>query len=226
MADQIELNIGKDLQAIPRERHDRGRCHRPGAAPADVRGRRREARSGIACRCLSDGQAARRPSRLQARWPKICVMGQDISIATLRSRVSALVEQESVLLTQAFELSRGGGDRRAHALFAQVQAMQVERNSEETDRAGAGRAAPARGSRIWKLGVYDYRRVVGGDPVRVHVTQGPLGLQALLPGQRPGAIESLRGLSMARSGADDGPPAVEREAVAQNAHAGTPAQAK
>ena len=57
-------------------------------------------------------------------------MGQDISIATLRSRVSALVEQESVLLTQAFELSRGGGDRRGvDALFAQVQAMQVERNS-------------------------------------------------------------------------------------------------
>ena len=54
-------------------------------------------------------------------------MGQDISIATLRSRVSALVEQESVLLTQAFELSRGGGDRRGvDALFAQVQAMQVE----------------------------------------------------------------------------------------------------
>ena len=40
MADQIELNIGKDLQAIQRERHDRGGVIGPGAAPADVRGRR------------------------------------------------------------------------------------------------------------------------------------------------------------------------------------------
>jgi hypothetical protein len=153
-------------------------------------------------------------------------MGQDISIATLRSRVSALVEQESVLLTQAFELSRGGGDRRGvDALFAQVQAMQVERNSE-TDRAGAGHAAPARGSEVWKLGVYDYRRVVGGDPVRVHVTQGPLGLQALLPGQRdPVRIESLkdfrwpaRGRRWPASGRAGG-------RGAECAHAGTPAQA-
>ena len=76
---------------------------------------------------------------------------------------------------------------------------------------------------VWKLGVYDYRRVVGGDPVRVHVTQGPLGLQALLPGQRdPVRIESLKGTFDGPLGADDGPPAAEREAVAQNAR--TPAR--
>jgi hypothetical protein len=154
---------------------------------------------------------------------KICVMGQDISIATLRSRVSALVEQESVLLTQAFELSRGGGDRRGvDALFAQVQAMQVERNSLRKQIGqvlGTQRLHEA--AEVW-LAWYDYRRVVGGDPVRVHVTQGPLGLQALLPGQRDrcGSNRS-RGLRWP-AGAGDGPPAAEREAVAQNAR--TPAR--
>lgn len=134
------------------------------------------------------------------------VMGQEISIASLRSRVSALVEQESVLLTQAFELSREGGDRRGvDALFAQVQAMQVERNSLKKQIGqvlGTQRLHEA--SEVWKLGMYDYRRVVGGDPVRVQVQQGPLGLQVLLPGQvDPVRIESLKGTFDGPLGADD-----------------------
>ena len=71
-----------------------------------------------------------------------------------------------MLLTQAFELSRGGGDRRGvDALFAQVQAMQVERNSLRKQIGqvlGTQRLHEA--AEVWKLGVYDYRRVVGGDP--------------------------------------------------------------
>ena len=92
-------------------------------------------------------------------------MGQDISIATLRSRVSALVEQESVLLTQAFELSRGGGDRRGvDALFAQVQAMQVERNSL---RKQIGQV----------LGTQ--RLLEGGQPLRRHTVQVPAGASSV-----------------------------------------------
>ncbi|MCE3272622.1 MAG: hypothetical protein K0S57_3019 [Ramlibacter sp.] len=140
-------------------------------------------------------------------------MVQDESIATLRSRVSELVEQESVLLTQAFELSREGGDRRSvDALFARVQAMQVERNSLRKrigNVLGTHRLHEA--AEVWQLGVYDYRREVGGDVMRVRVTRGPIGLQVQLP-HRPDAvnIETLQGTF-------DGPLAVDDAAAHEEA---------
>ncbi len=120
----------------------------------------------------------------------------ETSIASLRSRVTALVEQESVLLSQAFELSRAGGDRRGvDALFAQVQAKQVERNSLKKkigDVLGTHRLHVA--SEVWKPGVYDYCSTVGGQGLRVCVTSGPRGLQVHLPDQRdPVSIAKLKG---------------------------------
>lgn len=123
-------------------------------------------------------------------------MVHDNSIASLRSRVTALVEQESVLLTQAFELSRAGGDRRGvDALFAQVQAKQVERNSLKKqigDVLGTHRLHVA--SEVWKPGIYDYCSSIGGQSVRVCVANGPIGLQVHLPDQRdPVNIGKLKG---------------------------------
>ena len=132
-------------------------------------------------------------------------MGQEEDIESLRSRVSALVEQESGLLNQAFELSRAGGDRRGvDALFAQVQAIQVERSSLKKrigDVLGTRRLHMA--SEVWKPGVYDYRPAAGGDSVRVHVTKEPLGLKVAMPGRAEAVrIESLEG-------SFDGPLAVD-----------------
>src|SRR5688572_17689724 len=100
-------------------------------------------------------------------------MGQDTSIASLRARVSELVERESVLLTQAFELSKAGGDRRGvDALFAQVQAIQVERNSLKKQIGNVlGTQRLHLASEVWQPGIYDYRHEVGGDTVRISVTQ-------------------------------------------------------
>jgi len=123
-------------------------------------------------------------------------MVHDINIAELRSRVSELVAQEATLLEQAFDLSRAGGDRRGvDALFARVQALQVERNSVQKRIGtilGAHRLHTA--AEVWRLGVYDYRQEVGGERVRVQVTNGPLGLQVVLPGRKhPVRLESLEG---------------------------------
>jgi hypothetical protein len=138
-------------------------------------------------------------------------MSQEISIASLRSRVSELVEAEGALLTQAFELSRDGGDRRGvDALFAQVQAIQVERNRLKKQIGqvlGTHRLHEA--PEVWSPGVYDYRREVGGDSVRVRVTKGPLGLQVLFPGKGDAVrIETLQGTF-------DGPFAVDDSAAHQ-----------
>jgi len=123
-------------------------------------------------------------------------MAHEESIGALRSRVAELVEQEGVLLTQAFDLSREGKDRQGvEALFARVQAMQVERNSLKK-RIGSilGTHRLHEASEVWRVGVYDYRQEVGGEVVRVRVTQGPLGLQVLAPGERtPVRIEGLEG---------------------------------
>lgn len=123
-------------------------------------------------------------------------MGEQNSIAALRSRVSALVDEEAALLSQAFELSRAGDDRRGvDALFAQVQALQVERNGLQKQIGqvlGGQRLHVA--SEVWKPGAYEYREEVGSDPVRVKVGRGPFGLEARVPG-RDGTvnIETLKG---------------------------------
>lgn len=132
-------------------------------------------------------------------------MEQEEDIGSLRSRVSALVEQESGLLNRAFELSRAGGDRRGvDALFAQVQAIQVERSSLKKrigEVLGARRLHMA--SEVWKPGVYDYRPAAGGDSVRVRVTAEPLGLKVAMPDRKETVrIESL-------DGSFDGPLAVD-----------------
>ena len=132
-------------------------------------------------------------------------MGQEEDIGSLRSRVSALVEQESGLLNQAFELSRAGGDRRGvDALFAQVQAIQVERSSLKK-RIGEvlGMRRLHMATEVWKPGVYDYRPAAGGDAVRVRVTAEPLGLKVAMPDRREAVrIEML-------DGSFDGPLAVD-----------------
>lgn len=139
-------------------------------------------------------------------------MGQDESIAELRSRLCELVEQEGALLTRALDLSRGGGDRGGvDALFAQVQAIQVERNSLKKrigNILGTHRLHMA--SEVWRLGIYDYRQEVGDASVRVRVTRGPLGLQVLIPGHRDAvSIETLKG-------SFDGPLAVDDGAAHQD----------
>jgi hypothetical protein len=128
----------------------------------------------------------------------------------LRSRVAALVEQEGVLLTQAFELSRAGGDRSGvDALFAQVQAIQVERSCVKKqlgDVLGTHRMHVS--SEVWREGLYDYRAKIGGEPVRVKVTAGPLGMQVRMPGgAQPVAIELLEG-------SFDGPMAADHDGAA------------
>lgn len=159
----------------------------------------------------SDGSAAGQPSRNGPFRPKMPPMDQDESIGALRSRLSALVEQEGVLLTQAFDLSRGGGDRReVDALFAQVQAIQVERNSLKKrigNILGTQRLHGA--SEVWQPGVYDYCQEVGGTCMRVRITRGALGLQVLMPGRSDGVrIETLEGTF-------DGPLAVDDSAAHQ-----------
>lgn len=123
-------------------------------------------------------------------------MGEDTSISELRSRVSKLVDEEGALLTQAFAASREGGDRGSvDALFARVQALQVERNRLQKQIGsllGTRRLHVA--AEIWQPGKYDYRPEDGGELVRVEVLQGPLGFQVLLPGRSgPVRIETQRG---------------------------------
>lgn len=139
-------------------------------------------------------------------------MGQEESIGALRSRVTELVEQEGVLLTQAFDLSRGGGDRQAvEALFARVQAIQVERNGLKKrigNILGTHRLHEA--AEVWRPGIYDYRQEVGGEVLRIRVTRGPLGMQVMLPDhKRAVSIESLEGTF-------DGPLAVDDDATHQD----------
>lgn len=126
----------------------------------------------------------------------MCIMGEDSTLTALRSRISQLVQQETELLNKAFELSRAGEDRRGvDALFAQVQVIQLERNSLKKQIGNVlGTHRLHTGAEVWRLGVYDYRREVGGESVRVRVTRGPLGLQVQLPGRRvPVSIETLDG---------------------------------
>lgn len=134
-------------------------------------------------------------------------MDHENSLSALRSRVSALVEQEAALLEQAMELSREGSDHQGvDELFARVQAIQVERNSLKRQLGnvlGTHRMHVA--SEVWRLGVYDYREEPDAPPVRAHVSRGPLGLQVLLPG-RPGpvSIDRLRGSFDGPLAVDDG----------------------
>jgi hypothetical protein len=123
-------------------------------------------------------------------------MGEDKSIADLRCRVSALVEQEASLLSQALAVSRAGGDRGGvDVLFARVQALQVERNGLKKEIGKLlGTQRMHRAAEVWQPGVYDYRPEVGAATVRVRVTRGPLGLQVSLPGRpQPVGIEMLDG---------------------------------
>lgn len=121
----------------------------------------------------SHEHAAGEPSRIVAARPDLVSMDHDEGISALRSRVSALVEREGVLLTQAFELSRGSGGnghQRLESLFAQVQALQIERNGLKKrigNMLGTQRLHEA--AEVWRPGVYDYRPEAGGDVVRVYV---------------------------------------------------------
>jgi hypothetical protein len=136
-------------------------------------------------------------------------MGQDTSIASLRARVSELVERESVLLNQAFELSKAGGDRRGvDALFAQVQAIQVERNNLKKQIGSVlGTQRLHLASEVWQPGIYDYRHEVGGDTVRISVTRGPLGLVARLPGHKDAvSLDTLKGTFDGPLAVDDATP--------------------
>lgn len=135
-------------------------------------------------------------------------MGQDNSIASLRSRVSALVEQEGALLTQAFELSKSGGDRSGvDALFARVQTIQVERNNLKKQIGNVlGTHRLHEAAEVWKPGVYEYREEVGGKSVRVRVTPGPLGLQVNVPGKDATVnIATLHGTFDGPLAVDDAP---------------------
>ena len=140
-------------------------------------------------------------------------MSEEEDIGVLRSRVSVLVEEESGLVNQAFELSRAGGDRRGvDALFAQVQAIQVER-SRLKKRIGEalGMRRLHSESEVWKPGVYEYRPAAGGDSLRVRVTMEALGLQVVVPGRdQPVRIETLHGTF-------DGPLAVDDPAAHHDA---------
>ena len=162
------------------------------------------------CRRNTDGQAAANPAPMSQARPKMCFMTQDNSIASLRSRVAELVEQEGGLLTKAFELSKAGGDRRGvDNLFATVQAIQVERGNLKKkigDLLGTHRLHEA--AEVWRPGVYDYTQEVGGDKVRVRVTEGPIGLQVFMPGQNSAVnIATLRGTFDGPFAVDDAPDA-------------------
>ena len=112
---------------------------------------------------------------MKARRLELTRMGQEKSIGQMRVRISDLVEQEAVLLSQALELSRERADRaKVDALFARVQAMQVERNGLKKEIAsvlGSRRMHVA--SEVRTPGVYDYREEVGGDTVRVVIIEDP-----------------------------------------------------
>jgi hypothetical protein len=132
-------------------------------------------------------------------------MEDDGSIAALRSRVAALVEQEGTLLSKAFDVSKAGGDRPGvDELVARVQALQVERNRlQKQIGALLGTQRLHVAAEVWRPGVYDYRPETGEGTVRVQVLQGPLGLQVRMPGrENPVRIETL-------AGAFDGPLAVD-----------------
>lgn len=122
-------------------------------------------------------------------------MPQEPSIAALRSRVTTLVEQEAALLSRAMELSRAKDRQGVDALFAQVQAIQIERSGLKAqigNLIGTQRMHVA--AEVWKPGVYSYREDVGGHGVRVRVVQGAPGLQVILPGQEEAVhIENLKG---------------------------------
>jgi hypothetical protein len=120
--------------------------------------------------------------------------------------VSALVEEESRLLSRAFEMSRDEAQRHGvDILFAQVQALQVERGilrREIGNVLGTHRMHVA--SEVWREGVYDYRDEVGAPPVRVRVVAGPLGLQVCMPGPgEPMRIELFEGRFDGPMSADD-----------------------
>ncbi|KQT14194.1 hypothetical protein [Ramlibacter sp. Leaf400] len=126
------------------------------------------------------------------------------------------------MLNQAFELSRAGGDRRGvDALFAQVQAIQVERSSLKKqigELLGTRRLHMA--SEVWRPGVYDFRAAAGGDSVRVRVTAEALGLRVALPGRAEAVrIENLEGTF-------DGPLAVDDPVAHQDATAQAPARGR
>ena len=144
----------------------------------------------------TDGGAGPKPARKYRQSLKLEHMGEDNSIAQLRSRVTELVEEEGILLSEAFAASKGGGDRRGvDALFARVQALQVERcrlQKEIGNLLGTRRMHVA--SEIWRTGTYEYRPEDGTPAIRIEVTQGALGFQAMLPGRSaPVRIETLRG---------------------------------
>jgi hypothetical protein len=132
-------------------------------------------------------------------------MSEDNSIASLRARVTSLVEQEGVLLSRAFELSRAGDHGGVDALFARVQAMQVERNSLTRQIGSAlGTQRMHTASEVWKPGVYDYRPAVGSENVRVRVVKGSIGLQVFMPGrERAVSVETLHGTFDGPVAADD-----------------------
>jgi hypothetical protein len=132
-------------------------------------------------------------------------MGEDKSIASLRARIASLVDEEGALVAQALKASReGGGQSGVDVLFAQVQALQAERNRLQKQVGGLlGTRRLHVAAEVWQPGVYDYRSD-DGETSRVRVTQGPLGLQVQLPGRKgPVRIETLRGDFDGPIGSDD-----------------------
>ena len=123
-------------------------------------------------------------------------MEDDRGIAALRSRVTELVKQEAALLSQALELSRAGGDRRGvDAVFAQVQALQVQRNGLQKEIGqflGTQRLHVA--SEVCSPGVYEYREDLGSKALRVRVDKGDFGLEVCMPGREQAVgIGKLKG---------------------------------
>lgn len=135
-------------------------------------------------------------------------MEDERGIASLRSRVAALVQQEAALLSQALELSRAGDDRRGvDALFAQVQALQLQRGGLQKEIGqvlGTRRLHVA--SEVCSPGAYEYREELGSKAVRVRVDKGDFGLEVCLPGRdRAVGIDTLKGIF-------DGPLAIDGDA--------------
>lgn len=122
-------------------------------------------------------------------------MSPNSTLAALRAQVAALVEEESTLLTKAFDLKRAGDGRGVDGLFAQIQVAQIERNrltKQIGSVLGAQRMHVA--AEVWKPGLYDYREKLDGVAVRVQVVSGPLGLQVLAPAQKQSvSIKTLKG---------------------------------
>lgn len=135
-------------------------------------------------------------------------MEDDRGIAALRSRVTELVKQEAALLSQALELSRAGDDRRGvDALFAQVQALQLQRGGLQKEIGqflGTQRLHVA--SEVCSPGIYEYREDLGSQALRVKVDKGDFGLEVCMPGREQAvSIGKLKGTF-------DGPLAVDGEA--------------